>query len=210
MVIEASRYQDDARQLQLADDLTEHALLENQGIATEKLVNTEQDTKQRQDEFAEISGKYAQTQQQLKDIQEDIQEIEARPDSNIHDVHLLRLRDELKQHLSFDEHELMFIGELIDVKEHEKAWQGAIERALGGLKTALLVPQDRYSMVTKWVNARNNKTHVRLQVVNLEQVEHVHFKDNGFLGKYLLLILLKKVIIIIGSLYFIDSLIKLI
>ena len=185
LVIEASRYQDDARQLQLADDLTEHALLENQGIATEKLVNIEQDTKHRQDEFAEISGKYAQIQQQLKDIQEDIQEIEARPDSNIHDVHLLRLRDELKQHLSFDEHELMFIGELIDVKEHEKAWQGAIERALGGLKTTLLVPQDRYSMVTKWVNARNNKTHVRLQVVNLKQVEHVHFKDNGFLGKLL-------------------------
>jgi len=185
LVIEASRYQDDALQLLLADDLTEQGLLENQSIATEKLVNIEQDTKQRQDEFAEISGKYAQTQQQLKDIQADIQEIEARPDSNIHDVHLLRLRDELRQHLSFDEHELMFIGELIDVKDHEKTWQGAIERALGGLKTTLLVPQDRYSMVTKWVNARNNKTHVRLQVVNLTQVEHVHFNDNGFLGKLL-------------------------
>src|SRR5690606_35511786 len=100
-------------------------------IATEKLVNIEQDTKQCQGEFAEISGKYAQMQQQLRNTRADIQEIEARHDSNIHDVNLLRLRDELRQHLSFDEHELMFIGELIDVKDQEKAWQGAIERALG-------------------------------------------------------------------------------
>ena len=183
LVLEASRYQDDTRQLQLSDHLHEPALVENQAIATEKLSNIEQETKQRQDEFAIASGQYAQIQQQLKDTQADIQEIETRPDSNIHDVHLLRLRDELNAHLSFAEHELMFIGEMIDVKDAEKTWQGAIERALGGLKTTLLVPKDRYSMVTQWVNARNNRTHVRLQVVDLNKTEFARFKDNGFLGK---------------------------
>lgn len=183
LVLEASRYQDDARQLQLIDHLNEHALVENQAIAAEKLSNIENETKQRQDEFGIASGQYAQIQEQLNKTQSEIQEIETRPNSNIHDVHLLRLRDELNAHLSFAEHELMFIGELIDVKDAEKAWQGAVERALGGLKTTLLVPKDRYSMVTQWVNARNNKTHVRLQVVNLNKVELVRFKDNGFLGK---------------------------
>ena len=85
-----------------------------------------------------------------------IQEIETRPNSNIHDVHLLSIRDELRQHLDFDEHELMFIGELIDVKEAEKSWQGAIERALGGLKTTLMVTKQRNSLVTHCVNARHN------------------------------------------------------
>ena len=183
LTIEASRYQEDAQQLQLQDDLTEQNLIDNQKIAHEQLLNIGQEKTQRQDEFAEVSGKYAQTQQQLKETQSDIQEIETRPNSNIHDVHLLRLRDELRQHLDFDEHELMFIGELIDVKEAEKSWQGAIERALGGLKTTLLVPKDRYSMVTQWVNARHNKTHVRLQVIHLDATESVYFKENGFLRK---------------------------
>lgn len=182
---DASRYQEDARKLRLPEDLTEQHLLQNQCDAQTKLQDIAQETAQRQDAFAEVSTLYGLTQQQLKDVDNDIQEIEARPDSNINDVHLLRLRDELKAQLDFDEQELMFIGELIDVKDTEKHWQGAIERSLGGIKTTLLVPQDRYSMVTKWVNARNNKTHVRLQVVNLKQTTATHFKQDGFLRKLL-------------------------
>lgn len=45
------------------------------------------------------------------------------------------------------------------------------------------MPKDRYSMVTQWVNARHNKTHVRLQVIHLDATESVYFKENGFLRK---------------------------
>ncbi|MFV5464634.1 ATP-binding protein, partial [Acinetobacter sp. 207] len=84
LTIEASRYQEDAQQLQLQDDLTEQNLIDNQKIAHEQLLNIGQEKTQRQDEFAQVSSKYAQTQQQLKETQSDIQEIETRPNSNIH------------------------------------------------------------------------------------------------------------------------------
>lgn len=76
----------------------------------------------------------------------------------------------------------MFIGELLDVKDSEKAWQGTIERALDGLKTTLLVPQDQLlHLLHKMDQCINNKTHVRLQVVNPNKVKHHPFKGiNGF------------------------------
>ncbi len=180
---EASRYQGYVRQVGLSDELTEQSLIQNQKQAQIMLSNIDQVTQQRQEELGVASATFANSQQQLKNIRSDLQHIKSRPESNIYDLHLLRLRDELNQELNFTEHELMFIGELIDVKEEEKAWQGAIERALGGLRTTLLVPKDRYSMVTKWVNTRDNKTHVRLQVVDLNHNKATQFTEKGFLRK---------------------------
>jgi uncharacterized protein YPO0396 len=75
---------------------------------------------------------------------------------------------------------------MLDVKETERAWQGAIERALGGLRTTLLVPQKHYSKVTHWLNSRHTGLHVRAQVV-LESHEpaskFTEFQDNGYLRK---------------------------
>jgi len=182
-VNKASNYQDDMKQLGLPDALEQSVLEQNQKLAAEYLQNIGQVTQQLQDEFGRISGLFVQIQQKRQEIEQEIKEIHSRPDSNIHDMHLLRLKDELKEHLGFTEHELAFIGELIDVKEDEKPWQGAIERALGGLRTTLLVPSDRYSMVTQWVNARDNKTHVRLQIVNVKRAALAQFRENGFLKK---------------------------
>jgi len=75
-----------------------------------------------------------------------------------------------------------FVGELIDVKDEERAWQGAIERALGGLRLTLTVPEDRYRLVTGWLNSRYVGLHVRAQVVREAKV-FPRFKEDGFLRK---------------------------
>ena len=98
-------------------------------------------------------------------INDEIREIEARPDSNIA-VNYQQLRDAMRESLDLGDDELVFIGELLDVKDNEKSWQGAIERALGGLRTTLLVPHKSYSMVTRWLNVRHTGLHVRAQVVS--------------------------------------------
>ncbi|BBI67425.1 hypothetical protein PKHYL_16160 [Psychrobacter sp. KH172YL61] len=79
----------------------------------------------------------------------------------------------------------MYIGELVDIEEDEQDWQGAIERALGGLKTTLLVPKEYYSLVTKWLNSQHTGLHVRVQVVldNQQAKSHTAFKADGFLCK---------------------------
>ena len=55
------------------------------------------------------------------------------------------------------EDDLPFVGELIQVKESEKAWQGAIERVLHGFGLSLLVSDSVYSKVSKVVDETNLK-----------------------------------------------------
>lgn len=86
--------------------------------------------------------------------------------------------------LSLKSDNIRYIGELIDVKEDERSWQGAIERALGGLKTTLLVTSEDYPLVTRWLNQKHTGLHVRVQVAKLQdKVGQVSFFPDGYLTK---------------------------
>ena len=64
------------------------------------------------------------------------------------------LRAQLCADLGLPEDALPFAGELIDVAEEHSAWRGAAERVLRGFALSLLVPQEHYDRVARWVNAR--------------------------------------------------------
>ncbi|MEO1830718.1 MAG: ATP-binding protein [Pseudomonas sp.] len=179
----ASQYQQDMRALGLPEALQQSRFVENQRQADSALQAIDQSREDSQNRFAEASGQLSQAQQQLRETVEQIREIEARPNSNIEPAYQ-RLRDELVAALELDAEQLVFIGELLDVKDEETAWQGAIERALGGLRTTLLVPAQGYSMVTRWLNARHTGLHVRVQVVRSAGLTAPpSFWDDGFLRK---------------------------
>lgn len=183
----SSGYQGDCRRLSLNSDLNEEVFLTNKSKAIESLAKIEEDTKQAQDRFGDVAAQLSEQQKNLNAIKGEILEIEARPDSNI-DVRYQKLRDEMIESLGLPGEELVFIGELLDVKDDEKLWQGAIERALGGLKTTLLVPQKNYSMVTRWLNVRHTGLHVRAQVVSQVRTDQrstgfTEFSERGYLRK---------------------------
>lgn len=179
----SSRYQNDCRNLELSGNLDEVVFAANIACADEKIAHIEDETTQGQDYFGEVAAQLSENQKSLKDIHDEIREIEARPDSNIA-VRFQQLRDEMISSLDLSNDELVFIGELLDVKDTEKPWQGAIERALGGLKTTLLVPRKNYSMVTRWLNVRHTGLHVRAQVVlDNSDTGFTQFSDKGFLRK---------------------------
>ncbi|EBR8157933.1 hypothetical protein DOA20_22530 [Salmonella enterica subsp. enterica serovar Newport] len=183
----SSRYQDDCRILSLNSELNEEVFLTNKSKAIENLAKIEEDTKQAQDRFGNVAAQLSEQQKNLNAIKDEILEIEARPDSNI-DVRYQKLRDEMIESLGLPGEELIFIGELLDVKDDERLWQGAIERALGGLKTTLLVPQKNYSMVTRWLNVRHTGLHVRAQVVSQVRTDQrstgfTEFSERGYLRK---------------------------
>ena len=73
----------------------------------------------------------------------------------------LEIRGRLTQALDLDSSELPFIGELLQVRTEEKAWEGAIERSLRGFGLCVLVPQAHYQAVNTYVN----KTHLQGRVV---------------------------------------------
>ncbi len=181
IVMRSSAYQQDARALGLNDQLLEEHFIANLSQVKTRLNEIESDKHHAQNDFANVSGELSQCQKKQAEIEAEIKEITLRPDSNI-DVRFQQLRDELVESLGFKREQCMFIGELVDVHEEQRDWQGAIERALGGLCTTLAVPADSFSMVTRWLNARHTGLHVRVQVVR-ENTHHADFKDNGFLRK---------------------------
>jgi uncharacterized protein YPO0396 len=74
--------------------------------------------------------------------------------SNI-DLAQVRIREMLCAALSIAEDELPFAGELIQVREDERAWEGAAERLLRGFGLALLVPEAHYAAVAAWVDRQH-------------------------------------------------------
>jgi len=185
VVRDSSHYQADAKALHLPVALEEPLFAQNQSTAATKLADIDHENKQSQDSFATISAEYSTLQAKYQDISQEIAEISARPDSNI-PLRYQQLRDELVSSLQLQKEQCVFLGELIDVADQQKKWQGAIERALGGLRTTLAVPQDCYAMVTRWLNVRHTGLHVRVQVVDksrLAKDKSPRFKDNGYLNK---------------------------
>lgn len=181
IIVRSSAYQQDARKLALDDKLSEEQFNNNQSQVASQLENMQAAKHEAQNSFAGVSGELSRLQEAQKKIDDEIREVAARPDSSIKPG-FQKLRDELVADLGFEREQCMFIGELLDVNEQQRHWQGAIERALGGLRTTLAVPAEGYAMVTRWLNARHTGLHVRVQVVRPHK-GRADFKSQGFLRK---------------------------
>lgn len=65
----------------------------------------------------------------------------------------LQVRAGLLQALELDEGQAPFVGELLKVRDNERAWEGAIERLLNGFGRQLLVTEPLYARVSAYVNS---------------------------------------------------------
>ncbi len=106
------------------------------------------DNREREEDFAFRKGR-----EEHAALTEEIDSLQRRR-SNI-DAAQVRIRDALCPALGIGEDELPFAGELIQVREDEREWEGAAERLLRGFGLALLVPDAHYKAVAEWVDARH-------------------------------------------------------
>lgn len=67
----------------------------------------------------------------------------------------IAIRDLLTNALEIPEEELPFVGELIRVRSSEQRWEGTIERLLHGFGRRLLVPDEHYARVSRYVDSVN-------------------------------------------------------
>ncbi|HAU81685.1 MAG TPA: ATP-binding protein, partial [Stenotrophomonas sp.] len=72
-----------------------------------------------------------------------------------------QLRARLSSDTGIPEAALPFVGELLQVRDEDAAWQGAIERVLHGFAQSLLVDERHHAEVSAWIN----QTHLGTRLV---------------------------------------------
>ncbi len=121
-----------------------------------------------------LAARHDQVEQRTAEVQNDRNEagVELQRGKQEHDslgeeLHSLRLRksnipreqvalrEQLCNALGIDADELPFAGELLQVRDTERAWQGSAERVMRSFGLSLLVSDQRYADVQAWVDATN-------------------------------------------------------
>lgn len=112
-----------------------------------------------QNDINEAGVFFAQGRGEYDQLKTEISGLKARK-SNI-DEKQISLRRSLGKALNLPEAEMPFAGELLQVREEERSWEGAIERLLHNFGLSLLVPDAYYTQVAQWVD----QTHLRGRLV---------------------------------------------
>ncbi|MFA6012665.1 MAG: SbcC/MukB-like Walker B domain-containing protein, partial [Desulfobacteraceae bacterium] len=100
------------------------------------------------------------------ELENELKSLEGRK-SNIN-AQQIRIRKELSAHLNLDENILPFAGELIQIREEEKSWEGAAERLLHNFGLSLLVPETHYKEVSAWVDGNRLKGRLVYYLVRMD------------------------------------------
>ncbi len=114
---------------------------------------------QLQNDITEAGVAFAQGRRDYEALTAEISSLKARR-SNIPDEQV-RLRAALCTALDVAEEEMPFAGELIQVRDDERDWEGAAERLMRSFGLSLLVPDALYARVSDWVD----RTHLRSRIV---------------------------------------------
>lgn len=110
----------------------------------------ELENQQREEEFSFRKGR-----DEHADLSSEMESLRRRK-SNI-EAAQVHIREILCAALSIPEEELPFAGELIQVRQDERDWEGAAERLLRGFGLSLLVPDVHYRAVAEWVDGQHLK-----------------------------------------------------
>ncbi|SHO52660.1 ATP-binding protein [Desulfopila aestuarii] len=103
----------------------------------------------------EIEVEFARQREDHAGLEAELISLKARR-SNIEEKQIA-IRRALCHGLGLTEEDMPFAGELIQVRDDERDWEGAIERLLRSFGLSLLVPDEHYRKVAEWVDNNNLK-----------------------------------------------------
>lgn len=99
--------------------------------------------------------------------------------------HVARVRTDIATALNIEEADLPFVGELLQIKEKEKAWEYAIEKLLHGFALTLLVSEEYYHEVNQYVNRNTIRGRLVYFKVNLHNTPKLssYYGSDSVVGK---------------------------
>ena len=146
----AKGYGQIAGQLGLPEVRDTDDFLANRGTIAREIETASAREADIQNKAVEAQIEFRNFNEQHKELADEIASLKSRR-SNI-PTRTLVIRSELCRALELDAEDLPFAGELIEVRQEERAWEGAAERLLHGFALSLLVPDKHYAAVAGWVN----------------------------------------------------------
>jgi len=155
----AARYDDLRKQLGMLQVSSMEDLLVQQQTCTQKRIEEQERSAAVQNDWIEKSADFRQGNDEHKLLAGEIASLKSRR-SNI-DTQQIAIRAALCQATGYTEASMPFAGELIEVREAERDWEGAIERLMHNFGLSLLVPEAQYAKVAEWVN----NTHLKGRLV---------------------------------------------
>lgn len=155
----AARYEELLRLLSLHAATTEGEFQsQHRELAGHAEAGNDRDA-QLQNDITEAGVAFAQGRRDYETLTAEISSLKARR-SNIPDEQV-RLRTALCTALDVAEEQMPFAGELIQVRDDERDWEGTAERLMRSFGLSLLVPDTLYARVSDWVD----RTHLRSRIV---------------------------------------------
>ncbi len=127
---------------------TRHLVRDRIDELSEKRNGIERDLSELEYDFRNLKHEHDALEEELRSLRSRRSNIDSRQ---------VEIRRRLCGDLGLSEDTLPFVGELIAVKPEEQAWEGAIERVMRSFSLSLLVPDDLYAKVTKWVDSTHLK-----------------------------------------------------
>ncbi|MBK8009945.1 MAG: ATP-dependent exonuclease SbcCD, C subunit-like protein [Deltaproteobacteria bacterium] len=125
--------------------------------------------------FKDIRKQHEAVEQELRSLRQRRSNIPAR---------IVALRAKVCSEIGANETELPFVGELLQVRDDEREWEGAAERVFHGFGLSLLVPDAHYAEVAHFVDATHlGERLVYYRVRALQASAHVQLHPNSLVRK---------------------------
>jgi uncharacterized protein YPO0396 len=132
---------------------TEAEFIELLAAAAKDVERLGKRTKELEKKINQHSSEAEELTLQQEQISAEIRSLQER-EGNIDDK-LIRVRDGIASALKISPKELPFIGELVQVKESDTRWTGAIERLIHSFALSVLVPARLHRQVDQYVHRTN-------------------------------------------------------
>ncbi len=152
-------YHDSAKQLGLSKVRREAQFWENQDAVKALLAEWETARQELRQQADQWNIELHQVQDQRREVDAELESLRQRKSQIPRGS--LELREQMADALGLADDELPFVGELLQVRNEEKDWEGAVERVLRGFGLSLLVDESHYENLSDYVD----QTHLRQRLV---------------------------------------------
>lgn len=155
----AQRYRQLLQPLEMEEAQTSAEFAEQQARIQIMQGESKQQQAEQNNRLREAEFKFYERNKEYRELKQNIADLKSRK-SNIEQPQII-IRRQLCEALQLTESDLPFAGELLQVREEDKVWEGAAQRLMRNFGLSLLVPDEHYSRIAQWVD----ETHLQGRLV---------------------------------------------